>query len=148
MKSEELYGRIFGAIAGGGNVELTQEEAINLYGELLVLRGEDKWASVDERCRYEDCKTKRVSRGLCHSHYLRAQETGEFGGELCLEEGCAKYASSRRLCRRHYDVRRRQGIALPPGKREGAATHCDECERPAKAIGKCMKHYMRARRKK
>lgn len=55
MKSEELFERIFEAIATEGNVEFSQEEAVELYGELLVLRGEVEWAPVDERSKAKGC---------------------------------------------------------------------------------------------
>lgn len=148
MKSEELYDRIFGAIAGGGSVELSQEEAINLYGELVVVRGEDKWAPVDERCRQEDCKTKKVAKGYCRPHYQAATERGEFGAARCLDEGCAKFASARGLCRAHYYSWNRDGRELPDSKLGTAPKECSECGEPAKARGLCSKHYMRARRKK
>lgn len=114
-------------------------------------------------CVVEDTDPPKEARarGLCPTHYQRANRLGAFGdgwrGDACPHciveglDGDVRPIYTRGMCRRHYLRKRKSGEIDTVYAPRGSADLCTAClaageERPVRAKGLCGSHYGRAYR--
>lgn len=102
------------------------------------------------KCTFPDCERPRNARGLCKTHYVQLERTGELreigaprrrtavnSADECADQDCRATPKKRGFCERHYRQARRRGEAGWNG------SPCAEpgCEAPALTRGLCGMHY-------
>src|SRR5262249_37299873 len=60
-------------------------------------------------CSIPGCGRRHYGRGLCHTHYQRARDSGALGGRTCSVPGCGKPMAARGHCWMHYQRLRSTG---------------------------------------
>jgi hypothetical protein len=114
---------------------------------------------MSELCTVPPCNRPAVTRGWCHTHYLRWRRTGDVqaerpiggaGDEACTVDACSGEVYARGLCEPHYRRKRRTGD-VDAERPVGAAVERElcavpSCENTATERGWCHGHYVRWQR--
>lgn len=103
-------------------------------------------------CKFDDCQTGAITRGLCNKHNARVLRHGDPSivkihvgpRAVCIADGCDRLSTDRELCRSHYAKARRVAVGLPTRRsvlRRSKTCVVAECERVARSLNMCSRHY-------
>jgi 5-methylcytosine-specific restriction endonuclease McrA len=103
-------------------------------------------------CKVEGCKRLYLAKNLCHLHYYRLKNSGDYGpleskklhripaGAICKIDQCDKPVKTKNLCDTHYRKLIRHGNPLWQ-KAKPRACKIAECLGKHSGLGFCKFHY-------